>query len=204
MDAAREMFRDQGYGGTSLRQIAARVNTPQATVYRYFDSKSALFEAAILEPFESFLAELNDQWAGTDATKLSNDDLIAGLTRQFYDFAVTHRADLMTLIAASRFDDDAPPARQRFTDLVRDVTRQALEQRSGRAWDSIDIEVAIPLTITMMFSAAMLEDWFFPADEDRPDRGRILTELTAFGQARSAAGCAAAPRGNSAGNPGSE
>jgi AcrR family transcriptional regulator len=184
---ARESFRTSGYAGSSLRQIAAQAGTKQAMIYRYFDSKADLFEAAVLEPFANFLDELNEQWRDTDATKLSNDDLITGLTSQIYQFALTHRADLFTLLVASVFDDGAPSILPRFAELLRAMTNEGLAQRKGRDWGPMDVETAIPIALTMMFSAAMLEDWFFPSGDARPSRDRILAELTAFGQARSRA-----------------
>lgn len=41
--AAREVFQEMGFDQTSMDAIAARVGSSKATLYRYFDSKEALF-----------------------------------------------------------------------------------------------------------------------------------------------------------------
>jgi AcrR family transcriptional regulator len=46
-DAALHCFAVQGYGGTSMAQIATRAGTAPANVYRYFPSKETLFAAVV-------------------------------------------------------------------------------------------------------------------------------------------------------------
>ena len=62
--AAIEMFIEKGFAATRLEDIAARAGVSKGTVYLYFDSKEALFKAAVeagiipaLEAGEALLAE---------------------------------------------------------------------------------------------------------------------------------------------------
>jgi AcrR family transcriptional regulator len=45
--AALRRFADQGYGGTSMAEIAATAGTAPGNVYRYFSSKEALLDAVV-------------------------------------------------------------------------------------------------------------------------------------------------------------
>ncbi|MGE4421417.1 MAG: TetR/AcrR family transcriptional regulator [Pseudodesulfovibrio sp.] len=45
--AAREVFRSEGYIGAGMDDIARRAGMTKQTVYRYFDSKEALFQASL-------------------------------------------------------------------------------------------------------------------------------------------------------------
>jgi AcrR family transcriptional regulator len=45
LDAALKLFADNGYFGTSLRDIAGRVGIRESALYNYFPGKEALFEA---------------------------------------------------------------------------------------------------------------------------------------------------------------
>ncbi|OIQ49924.1 putative HTH-type transcriptional regulator TtgW [Pseudodesulfovibrio hydrargyri] len=45
--AAREVFRSEGYVGAGMDEIARRAGMTKQTVYRYFDSKEALFQASL-------------------------------------------------------------------------------------------------------------------------------------------------------------
>lgn len=48
-DAAIELFMEQGYHATSMRQIAERANLALGGIYNHFASKDEIFEAIILD-----------------------------------------------------------------------------------------------------------------------------------------------------------
>ena len=45
LDAARDVFAEIGYGGTTVRDIIRRTNLASGTFYNYFDSKETVFNA---------------------------------------------------------------------------------------------------------------------------------------------------------------
>lgn len=47
LDAARALFREHGYGGTTVRAVAAAAGVDSAMVFYFFGSKQGLFAAAI-------------------------------------------------------------------------------------------------------------------------------------------------------------
>src|SRR3954452_24443946 len=47
LDAAGQLFREQGYGAVSMDQIAREAGVSKATVYAHFESKDRLFTAMI-------------------------------------------------------------------------------------------------------------------------------------------------------------
>jgi TetR/AcrR family transcriptional regulator, mexJK operon transcriptional repressor len=47
LEAATEVFLEQGFGNASMDEIARRANVSKATIYSHFDSKHALFGAII-------------------------------------------------------------------------------------------------------------------------------------------------------------
>lgn len=56
-DAAIELFMEQGYHATSMRQIAERTNLALGGIYNHFSSKEELFEAIIVDkhPYKKIL-----------------------------------------------------------------------------------------------------------------------------------------------------
>jgi len=60
LDVALELFVDQGFDGTSVRQIAERVGTTKAALYYYFASKDELLMALHMR-----LHELGHELTGT-------------------------------------------------------------------------------------------------------------------------------------------
>ena len=60
LDVAEDLFAQQGYDGTSLRQIAARVGIKEPGLYNHFAGKQTLYEAVLfraLNPMAQALAE---------------------------------------------------------------------------------------------------------------------------------------------------
>src|SRR5947208_13872828 len=49
MEGARAVFLDQGFDGASVGEIARQAGVSKGTLYVYFDSKEALFEAIVEE-----------------------------------------------------------------------------------------------------------------------------------------------------------
>lgn len=52
LDAARELFLEQGYDRTSMRMIAQRIAYSPTTIYLYFKDKDAIFHALHREAFQ--------------------------------------------------------------------------------------------------------------------------------------------------------
>jgi AcrR family transcriptional regulator len=52
LEAAAEVFREQGFEGATMSAICERVGGSKATLYSYFDSKDELFIAVTLEAVE--------------------------------------------------------------------------------------------------------------------------------------------------------
>ena len=57
LDVASELFVEQGYDGTSLREIAERLGFTKAALYYHFPSKDEILRA-LLEPFDELIDEL--------------------------------------------------------------------------------------------------------------------------------------------------
>jgi AcrR family transcriptional regulator len=58
--AARDAFLHDSMNGARTKDIAERAGVTEAFLYRYFDSKEAMYEAAVLEPLRMAIAALTD------------------------------------------------------------------------------------------------------------------------------------------------
>ena len=178
--AARDAFVDIGYQGASLRQIAARAGTTQAVLYRYFPSKAELFEESVIGPFKAFVTALTEDWRATSISDMSTPDLIRGFTESLYDFTLTHRGLIIAMLAADAHGGDSTgDAKTSFAQTIGAVIRQALADAASRGWADIDVEVAVPLTMSLIISTALLDDWLFTRAK-RPGRRRILKEMVRY------------------------
>jgi AcrR family transcriptional regulator len=60
LDAAWDLAREQGLAGIALRDLAARVDLRQPSLYSYFDSKLALYDAMFAQGYQQLL-DVTDQ-----------------------------------------------------------------------------------------------------------------------------------------------
>jgi AcrR family transcriptional regulator len=63
LDAARAVMRERGVAGLSLRGVARRVSMQAPSLYEYFPSKAALYDALFLAGFRLFRARLERDMA---------------------------------------------------------------------------------------------------------------------------------------------
>ena len=56
LDAAQELFVQQGYAATSMRQVAENAGCALGSIYNHFPSKEAIFQAVLMErlPYPRF------------------------------------------------------------------------------------------------------------------------------------------------------
>ena len=67
LDAAMEVFGEQGFKRTRLEDVARRAGVSKGTLYLYFDSKEELFRAMVLVKLEATLAHAEETvrtWEG--------------------------------------------------------------------------------------------------------------------------------------------
>jgi len=62
LDAAQEVMRERGVAGLSLREVARRVQLQASSLYEYFPSKAALYDALFLTGIRRYAA-YKDQFA---------------------------------------------------------------------------------------------------------------------------------------------
>lgn len=95
LDAAKELFYLQGYGGTTISQITDRAGESTGTFYLYFASKTELYRALTIEGMgflkESVEAALQNE-TGDAAFQL------AAVARSYFSFYLEHR-DYFCIIA---------------------------------------------------------------------------------------------------------
>ena len=64
LDAAGEIFLEQGYEGFSMRRVAERIGYSATTIYRYYEDKDDLLFAVINEGFSEFARQLKEAAEG--------------------------------------------------------------------------------------------------------------------------------------------
>ncbi len=87
LKVANELFIEQGYEGTSLREIADRLDITKAALYYHFRSKEEIL-ATLLEPFDVLINELLERLEAADDVAGWADALtwVVGQVFEYIDF----------------------------------------------------------------------------------------------------------------------
>jgi AcrR family transcriptional regulator len=86
LDTAWDLVREQGLGGLNLRDLASRVGMRAPSLYEYFASKHAIYDAMFAQGYHQFTAAM----AEVDA--LSGEDGLRAVGRQAVAFMVEEPA----------------------------------------------------------------------------------------------------------------
>lgn len=194
LSAAREVFTNEGYMGTSMDAVAAQAGASKRTLYQYFPDKKQLFAAAVLDTvdrgFEYFkprilaLAETDDveaairEHARATLTGLTNPELL--------------KMRRLVIAEAERFPEIGREYYQRswvrtlelLADTLRALTRRgllAVEDPDRAAYLFTWLVVSIPATKVAFLGDAALD----PPDElaaQADEAARVF--LAAYGPAR--------------------
>lgn len=81
LTAALELFSKNGYAGTTTREIAQRADLTEVTLFRYFNSKEAIFESTIL----NYLPSPDFELLISKANEMEYKEALQFIAKSFFD-----------------------------------------------------------------------------------------------------------------------
>jgi AcrR family transcriptional regulator len=171
--AARELYEAGTFDGTTTKGIAAHADVAESVLFRHFGTKDALLAAAIVAPFEDFLADFSATWEHYIAERRERRDaeqVVVEFVRSLHERLVEYRPLLRRLLAASMSDADVAEAvRIRLDAVITAVIGIAEQSAEGRGAAVSRASTNVRAIVAMVTSMAILDDWFAPVPAD-PDR----------------------------------
>ncbi len=136
--AAAQVFKQRGYQGTSLADIAEAVGTERASLYYYISSKEELLDEVVTDVVRANLvvAEAIRDAPGAAPDKLR--ELITGLMKSYaehYPFLYVYLQENLAHVAESRREwaDEMRKVNRRWEDAVTAIVSQGIDEGSLRA-----------------------------------------------------------------------
>jgi TetR/AcrR family transcriptional regulator len=132
LDAARAVFIEDGLSGARTKDIAERAGITESFLYRHFDSKLDMYEAAVLSPVRNALAELA---ADVEHIQVSNDDPIEFVSllnrrclRYYVEFAPLQAIAMFSELSNGRefYESAVRPQLDRMGTVIADHSGWAL------------------------------------------------------------------------------
>jgi AcrR family transcriptional regulator len=146
LDAAADLFGEQGYNGTSMRQIASRAGIALGGIYNHFESKEAIFQALIRERFPS-------QTIIEALAAISDGDGPAMLGEAFVAIQALGRRnmDILALVLTDLREFNGETVRERVGEVISGALPFALRlQRAGGLRPDIHPLVLLRLFVSVM------------------------------------------------------
>lgn len=170
--AARKLFAQHGYRGTSTRDIAAEAGVTAAAIYRHFGNKVGLFETAVEEPLHQAMDGFLRNWEFLGPEQDNN----AAAAELFLTAVLTLLRQNRDLLGAYLYGS---PQRVGESVLSRELGRvvdRVQRAVSGQGLPEVDVPVVVRSVTAMLLALVLHEDALFPPD-DRPDDTRIMHEI---------------------------
>ena len=177
--AARVMFAERGYRGTTTRDLALAAGVVEPTLFRHFPSKAELFDAAVVAPLHDFLHAFverqRERPIGTrdvyEATREFYAVLYAELTRD--------ARQLIAVVAALAFEESDTELVTTLRPKLRALLSE-LDEHFAREFGARGFAIDPGLALRMMFGAviglAVHGDWLF-AEGAPPDAERLIETM---------------------------
>ncbi|MDP9428278.1 MAG: TetR/AcrR family transcriptional regulator [Actinomycetota bacterium] len=110
LEATWRLARERGLGGWSLRDVAGAVGMRAPSLYVYFDSKNALYDAMFAEGNAELLRRTDAVIAGVQARRLSPAEALRTGARSFVEFCIEDppRHQLLFLRTVPGFEPSEP------------------------------------------------------------------------------------------------
>lgn len=168
LEGARAIFAEKGYAGATTKEIAARAEVAETVIFRIHVTKEALYEAAVLQPFEEFLTHYTARWMDAPLPGGTPEDVLQQFVEELHDLVREHRQLFAALASSDLLVVGIQPALNRLASMGQDIA-----DTHHLAFDSV---VATRVATVMVVAVTMLADSIFPA-ELGVGRDRLVTEM---------------------------
>ena len=89
LDAAWEIAREQGLAELTLRDVAARIGMRAPSLYSYFPSKNAIYDAMFGQAWSDYITAIDENEPNLPSTPR---DALKAIAHQFFDFSAADPA----------------------------------------------------------------------------------------------------------------
>jgi TetR/AcrR family transcriptional regulator, cholesterol catabolism regulator len=175
VEIAAEMFRERGYEGTSMQDIADRMGILKGSLYHYIDSKEDLLWMICKEPFvrlDAGVREIAHEKESGRSDRLTRMGAMHG--QNFEDYF-----PFMTVLTQDNGSSLSADRRRELSDLQSEYVKLwgfVIEsgKQNGEFRSDLDVELA---TFALLGALSWMFRWFRPDGRlHGADVGRILVE----------------------------
>jgi AcrR family transcriptional regulator len=168
LQAARQRFAADGFGGATTIAIANAADVSETVLFRHFPTKERLFEAAVIEPFEEYVARYTKGWRYVPVIAADPATVLREYAAELYDIAAAQRELFAALMVRGLHSDELTAAFARLDEMAQTVATEYDAHYDG--------PVAVRAAFMMVMSTSVFHASLFGGDTAMT-RDRIVAEL---------------------------
>ncbi|MBN1221034.1 MAG: TetR/AcrR family transcriptional regulator [Anaerolineae bacterium] len=172
LEAARQVFAEQGFYGARMSDIAQAIGVSQGTMYHYFRSKDELF-LAVLNVWNEQIKAIVQQLPNSDLSTVDKFWLVNQLAASFFETGEDLLPVLVEYWAYTLRNPEAAASFREFFILMqqsfKDILQAGIEAGEFKPVD-IEIASALPLIIldgVTLLTAILGKDFMQPVEQTR-------------------------------------
>lgn len=166
LQEAAHLFRQNGYLGTNLRDLAARVGIKGGSIYHHFASKQDILCEVMLQTMDEMIARLREALEEAETPS----DMLVNMVRFHIDYIVTgaDRAyvtdDELRNLEPDNYRE-VVARRDRYQRMVEEIFERGIDEEN---WQVADVKLC---TRALIKACAGVASWY------RPEGGKTLREI---------------------------
>jgi AcrR family transcriptional regulator len=170
-------MREQGVAGLSLGEVARRLGIRPPSLYVYFASKNALYDAAFARGAQELLDIISAEHDRVFDEARSLHDVLLRVASTFITWAIDNPvySQLLFWRTVPGFEP-SPDAYRPAVELI-DITTALFSELQARGWLRDDAAVADLLRDWTIITSGIVSQQLANAPEESFDRGRFTTAL---------------------------
>ena len=154
--AARDVFAERGFNEATLEEIASKAEFGKGTLYGYFQNKSDLFEAVILEGLDDLL-EMATRCCGDESLSLENS--YKQFARELLSYLLNNRGFFILLMREVHRGIPRTTVTEHFPriiGLLEGPLRRAMPRETSPSIDPAQIAFVFMTSIFTLFRSVAL------------------------------------------------
>lgn len=164
VQAARAEFKRAGFAGATTARIARSAEVTESQIFRYFGSKSNLFQETVFKPLDQQLQSFNDRHMGDLGKKMSLREMAGLYTTELQRFIDDNCDTLTSLVVAQTYADGAARGVGGINSLKTYFDRGASTMtKKMKRHAKVAPKLMVRVSFAAVLACIMFRDWIFPS-----------------------------------------
>jgi AcrR family transcriptional regulator len=157
--AAVALFAERGYGNATTREIARRAEVAEPVIFRIYPTKQALFDAAVLEPFDEFISKYTARWLAAPTPGGNPEEVLQQFVEDLHDLVRQNRQLVAALASSGSLTARTQPVLAKLEKMGT-----VIAETHGLPFDP---KLSVRIAAVMVAAVTMLEDELFDGAGNR-------------------------------------